>query len=115
MVEAVSFPGGLLFPGQGAQHEGMGRDWCEAFPAARATFAEASRVLGFSLEEACWSSGEQVHRTDVAQPGIFVTSAAVVRVLVERCLDPALAPMTAGLSLGEYTALWFAGSLEFAD
>jgi [acyl-carrier-protein] S-malonyltransferase len=106
---------GVLFPGQGAQHEGMGRDWCETFQVARETFAEASSVLGFSLEDACWSRGEEVHRTDVAQPGILVTSAAVVRVLRERGLDPSASPVTAGLSLGEYTALWFAGALDFAD
>ena len=105
----------LLFPGQGAQFVGMGKDWCEAFPVARETFAEASRVLGFSLEDACWNRGEDVHRTDIAQPGILVTSIAVVRVLMERGLDPRAARMAAGLSLGEYTALWFAGSLEFAD
>jgi [acyl-carrier-protein] S-malonyltransferase len=106
---------GVLFPGQGAQYETMGRDWCEAFPAARETFARASRVLGFSLEEACWSKGEEINRTDIAQPGIFVTSAAVVNVLRERGYDPAGAALCAGLSLGEYTALWFAGALEFDD
>ena len=105
----------LLFPGQGAQFEGMGRDWCEAFPAARATFAEASEALGFSLEEACWEKGDEVNRTDVAQPGILVTSVAIVRVLEERGLERSSAPMTAGLSLGEYSALWFAGALEFTD
>jgi [acyl-carrier-protein] S-malonyltransferase len=93
----------------------MGRDWCEAFPAARATFEESSRILGFSLERACWSSGDEVHRTDVAQPGIFVTGVAVVRVLLERGFQAQAVPMTAGLSLGEYTALWFAGALEFED
>ena len=105
----------LLFPGQGAQHEGMGRDWCEAFPLAREVFREASAVLGFSLEEACWSKGEEVNRTDIAQPGILVTSVAIVRVLEERGLKLAEVPMAAGLSLGEYTALWAAGSLKFAD
>jgi len=105
----------ILFPGQGAQFEGMGRAWCEAFPRARATFAEASAALGFSLEEACWSKGEWVNRTDIAQPGILVTSVAIVRVLEERGLDLAAAPMVAGLSLGEYSALWAAGSLSFVD
>ncbi len=93
----------------------MGRDWCEAFPVARQTFAEASRVLGFSLEEACWSRGEEVHRTDVAQPGILTTSVAVMRVLFQHGLEPDKAPLCAGLSLGEYTALWFAGALDFVD
>ena len=106
---------GVLFPGQGAQHEGMGRDWAEAYDVARDTFAEADRVLGFPLTEACWSSGEDVNRTDVAQPGIFTTSVAIVRVLEQHGLDRSKAAMTAGLSLGEYTALWFAGALDFAD
>ena len=105
----------VLFPGQGAQFEGMGRDWSEGFPAAARTFDEASEVLGFSIAEACWNGGDGVHRTDVAQPGILVTSAAIVNVLVERGLDRAATPLTAGLSLGEYTALWYAGALEFPD
>ncbi len=105
----------ILFPGQGAQFEGMGREWCEAFPRARATFAEASEALGFSLEEACWSKGDYVHRTDIAQPGILVTSVAIVRVLEERGLKLSLASMVAGLSLGEYSALWAAGSIGFVD
>ena len=105
----------LLFPGQGAQFEGMGRDWCNAFPLARETFDEADRVLGFALSDACWNRGDEVHRTDIAQPGIFVTGVAIVRVLESRGLDRARIPLVAGLSLGEYTALWCAGSLEFAD
>lgn len=105
----------LLFPGQGAQFEGMGRDWAQAFPLARETFEQAERILGLPLRELCWSRGEEVHRTDVAQPGIFTTSVAILRVLTERGLDPAAAPLCAGLSLGEYTALWFAGALDFAD
>ena len=109
MTEAV------LFPGQGAQFEGMGRDWCERFPTAARTFDRASDVLGFSLRDACWARGDEVNRTDVAQPGILVTSAAIINVLIEQGLDPAAAPLAAGLSLGEYTALWFAGALEFDD
>lgn len=105
----------ILCPGQGAQFEGMGRDWCEAFPRARETFAEADAALGFALSEKCWSSGEEVNRTDIAQPGIFTTTVAIVRVLRDAGLDPARAPMTAGLSLGEYTALWCADALDFVD
>lgn len=105
----------ILFPGQGAQFSGMGRDWCEAFPVARATFDAADRALGFALSQACWAAGEGVNRTDVAQPGIFTTSVAIVRVLEERGLARESAPLVAGLSLGEYTALWAAGSLSFED
>ncbi len=105
----------VLFPGQGAQFEGMGRELCEAFPRARETFDEAADVLGFSLADRLWNRGDEVHRTDVAQPGILVTSAAACRVAMERGLDPEAAPLAAGLSLGEYTALWFADALSFAD
>jgi [acyl-carrier-protein] S-malonyltransferase len=67
------------------------------------------------LSQWCFDGGEQVHRTDVAQPGILTTSVAILTVLAERGLDLAAAPLVAGLSLGEYTALWVAGSLEFED
>lgn len=105
----------ILFPGQGAQFEGMGRDWCEADETARETFAEADRILGFELSTLCWERGDEVNRTDVAQPGIFVTSVAVVRALERRGLERGAAAATCGLSLGEYSALWCAGSLDFAD
>lgn len=105
----------VLFPGQGAQFPGMGKDWVDAFPAARAVFERAERVLGFPLRAACWERGDEVHRTDIAQPGILTTSAAIVSVLQERGHEPAKTALTAGLSLGEYTALWYAGALEFDD
>lgn len=105
----------LLFPGQGAQHSGMGRDWCEAHPSAQAVFARADAALGFPLSDACWNQGEAVNRTDIAQPGIFTTSVAIVTVLQELGLELAKVPLVAGLSLGEYTALWAAGSLSFED
>ena len=105
----------LLCPGQGSQFSGMGRDWCESFEVARETFAEADRVLGFALSAACWKDGDEVHRTDIAQPGIYTTTAAIVRVLEAHGLERASLGFTAGLSLGEYTALWCAGVLDFAD
>jgi [acyl-carrier-protein] S-malonyltransferase len=105
----------ILFPGQGAQFAGMGRDWCEAYPVARETFEQADAILGFPLSEACWEEGDAINRTDIAQPGILTTSVAVVRVLEERGLDRSQIPFTAGLSLGEYSALWCASSLSFED
>ncbi|MEZ5976198.1 MAG: ACP S-malonyltransferase [Planctomycetota bacterium] len=105
----------LLFPGQGAQFEGMGRDWAESFPEAAQTWREADATLGFSLSAACWNSGDEVNRTDIAQPGIFTTSVAILRVLMARGLDLSQAPFAAGLSLGEYTALWAAGVMRFED
>jgi len=108
-------PQAILFPGQGAQFPGMGRDFAERFPEARATFEEADRALGFALSDACWNKGDEVHRTDVAQPGIYTTSVAVIRVLEARGLSRGELQFVAGLSLGEYTALWCAESLDFVD
>lgn len=105
----------ILFPGQGSQFPGMGKDWCEAFPVARETFARADEALGLALSRLCFEGGDEVHRTDVAQPGIFTTSVAIVRVLEGRGLDRSAAAAVLGLSLGEYTALWAAGSLSFED
>lgn len=105
----------LLFPGQGAQFSGMGREWVAAFPVAARIFEQAEEALAFPLREACWERGEDVHRTDIAQPGILTTSVAIVSVLIERGLDPARSRLAAGLSLGEYTALWFAGAIEFEE
>jgi [acyl-carrier-protein] S-malonyltransferase len=105
----------ILFPGQGAQAVGMGRDFADAFEVARETFVGADETLGFSLTNAIWNAGDDVNRTDIAQPGIFATSVAVVRVLESRGLDRARVPLAAGLSLGEYTALWCAGSISFED
>jgi [acyl-carrier-protein] S-malonyltransferase len=105
----------ILFPGQGAQFPGMGRAFAEAFPVAAETFASADAALDWPLTKACWDSGDDVHRTDVAQPGILATSVAIVRVLESRGLERSKVPLTAGLSLGEYTALWCADALSFED
>lgn len=104
----------ILCPGQGAQAPGMGKDFAAAFPEAQAVWDEADDVLCFSLSNACWESGDEVNRTDIAQPGIFTTGVAALRVLEARGFDLAGAPFTAGLSLGEYTAHWAAGTFDFA-
>jgi len=105
----------ILFPGQGAQARGMGRDFAEAFPEAKATWEEADEALGISLRDACWEAEDEVNRTDIAQPGIFTAGVAAIRVLIARGLDLGSAPFMAGLSLGEYTAHWAAGTFTFAD
>jgi [acyl-carrier-protein] S-malonyltransferase len=104
---------GLLFPGQGSQFVGMGRDLAAAFPEARQLFEEADDVLGFSLSRLAWEGpGDELTATSNAQPAILVHSSAMYRVVHERLGAIGLA---AGHSLGEFSAHVAAGSLTFAD
>ncbi|MBL8897900.1 MAG: ACP S-malonyltransferase [Planctomycetes bacterium] len=106
-----------ICPGQGAQHPGMGKDFYERHAVARAIFDRADAVLGIPLTQWIFEGdAERVNATDVAQPGIFVTSVAILSVIEEQLgKKPSEGDATAGLSLGEYTALWAAGSLSFED
>lgn len=108
----------FLFPGQGAQALGMGLDACASVPAARRLFEEASEVLGYDLLAKCRDGPkESLDSTVVSQPAIFVASLAAVEKLRAEKGDAAIdaATVAAGLSLGEYTALAFAGAFSFAD
>ncbi|MFO1095403.1 MAG: ACP S-malonyltransferase [Planctomycetaceae bacterium] len=107
----------FLFPGQGAQHVGMGRKIAEQFPAARRLFEQANAILGYDLARLCFEGpAAQLDATDVSQPAIFVTSLACLEKLkAERPELAEACAITAGLSLGEYTALVFAGALSFED
>ena len=107
----------MLFPGQGAQYPGMGKAFADAYPEAGSLFDRANEALGFDLRKTCFEgSEEQLNRTDICQPGILTTSLAIIEVLKNRHgLKPGLFSATAGLSLGEYTALVFAGVLDFDD
>jgi [acyl-carrier-protein] S-malonyltransferase len=105
----------LLFPGQGAQRVGMGRDVYEASPAARAVFEASDAALGLPLARLCFDGPESaLLATDVQQPAIVATSVALLRALEERVgrIEPAY---LAGHSLGEYTALVASGALGLAD
>lgn len=103
----------LLCPGQGAQHVGMGKAWAEKHPVAAETFANANRILGFDLADLCFNGPEdQLNRTDNAQAAIYVTSVACYRALKEAGVV-ASPSATAGLSLGEFTALHLAGAFDF--
>lgn len=107
----------VLCPGQGAQAPGMGRDFAERFPEARAVFDRADEALGFPLSATLFGgSDDEVNRTDVCQPGIFTVTAAIWTVLCERKrIDPTALRAAIGLSLGEYTAHWIAGTISFED
>src|SRR5580692_2401699 len=103
----------FLFPGQGSQAVGMGRDLAEKFPAARQTLAEADEALGFALSRLCFEGPEdELRLTENTQPAILTVSVAAARVLAEHGVQPAFA---VGHSLGEWSAHVIAGTLSFGD
>lgn len=105
----------LLFAGQGAQVIGMGKDLATNFPSAQAWFDRANAALGYDLASVCFNGPEaELTKTENAQPGIFLVSWVAFELLKERV--PALKfDATAGLSLGEFTALTAAGAMSFED
>jgi len=107
----------FLFPGQGAQYVGMCRDLCDSLPAARALFDRASEVLGFDLAEICFHGPEdRLNATEISQPALYVCSLAAVESLKQSAPDIVHGvEAAAGLSLGEYTAIAFAGGFSFED
>ena len=103
----------FVFPGQGAQYAGMGREVAEKFPVARAAFDEANAALDFPISRLCFEGPEEdLKLTQNTQPAILTTSIALFRVLEEKGVRP---DFVAGHSLGEYSALVVAGALRFAD
>lgn len=104
----------FVFPGQGSQYVGMGKDFCERFEAARQTFEEAEEATGLPLKRLCFSGPEaELKLTEHTQPAILTVSVAILRVLhAEFSLEPFC---VAGHSLGEYSALVAVGALAFAD
>jgi [acyl-carrier-protein] S-malonyltransferase len=107
----------FLFPGQGAQHVGMGKTIAERFPAARDLYQRASEILGYDLAELCFEGPtERLDTTVCSQPALFVTSLAALEMLkAERPEVVSACQFAAGLSLGEYTALVFVGAMSFED
>ncbi|MHC4551997.1 MAG: ACP S-malonyltransferase [Planctomycetota bacterium] len=103
----------FLFPGQGAQFVGMGADIAEQYPQAKELFTQANDILGYDLQSLCCDGPEdKLNATTVSQPAIFVVSAAILQQVREAGIT---ADLTAGLSMGEYTALYAAGLISFED
>jgi [acyl-carrier-protein] S-malonyltransferase len=103
----------FLFPGQGSQAVGMGKDLAEKHSVARRTFEEADDVLGYKLSQVCWEGPEeQLRLTEITQPAILAASVAALRVVNQKGLRP---QFLAGHSLGEYAAHCAAGTLDFGD
>src|SRR5262245_10880656 len=107
----------FIFPGQGAQSVGMGQELCSGFPPARALFDRANEILGYDLAELCFRGPEErLNSTVVSQPAIFTHSWAVLeKIRIDQPELVASCRATAGLSLGEYTSLAFAGAMSFED
>jgi len=107
----------FLFPGQGAQVVGMGKEIAQRFGAAAEIFDKADAIAGFDLSKICFEGpAERLNTTTISQPAIFVTSAAILEVFKTNPAASGLrADVTAGLSLGEYTALYAAGVIGFED
>jgi len=102
-----------MFPGQGSQHVGMGRDLVEAFPAAADVFRQAGEILGFDLAAVCFEGPEdKLRETRFTQVAILTHSVAVLRAIEGKAARPAY---VAGHSVGEYAALVAAGALAFED
>src|SRR5271169_4765654 len=103
----------FIFPGQGSQAVGMGKDLAEKYPIARETFEEADEVLGYKLSQVCFEGPEeQLRLTEITQPAILTASIAALRVFEDRV---SRASFVAGHSLGEYSAHVASGTMTFAD
>lgn len=103
----------FIFPGQGSQYPGMGKEFAECFPQAQRVYETADRVLGFSLSTICFEgTQEELNKTEITQAAVLTTSLAVFMVLKDKGLTPFIG---AGLSLGEYSALVACGALQFDE
>ncbi|MFA6321162.1 MAG: ACP S-malonyltransferase [Candidatus Omnitrophota bacterium] len=107
----------LIFPGQGAQYVGMGKDLYENYPQAKEVFDKAAEILKMDIKKLCFEGPqEELSTTRISQPAILTVSVAALKVLESSSFYSQIAPkFSLGLSLGEYTALVAAGSIKFED
>ena len=99
----------FVYPGQGAQKFGMGKDFYDTFPAAKRIFDKADEILDISVTDLCFKEDERLHQTAYTQAALVTTCLAITEVLQEKGIRP---DMTAGLSLGEYAAIATAGGIS---
>ncbi|MBS4536085.1 ACP S-malonyltransferase [Clostridium sp. D2Q-14] len=103
----------FVFPGQGSQYVGMGKDFYDNYPIAKNIFDKSEKILGINMKELCFDGPmEELSLTEITQPAILTTSYAILKVLEDKGLK---AEVTAGLSLGEYTALVYTEAIDFED
>ena len=102
----------FMFSGQGAQYAGMGKELYQKYSAAKKIFDRADEVLGYSIKDICFNDEEKLGETEFAQPAILTMSIAAMKVLQEQGVR---AEMTAGLSLGEYSAYVASGAMDFEE
>ena len=102
----------FIYPGQGAQYIGMGQEFYEQTEVGKRTWDKASRLLGFSMPDLCFKENEQLNITEYTQAAMVTVSIAMTKVLEEKGVRP---DVTAGLSLGEYAALYAAGVMSEED
>ena len=102
----------FMFSGQGAQYAGMGKDLYDNYAVAKEVFDRADEVLGYSIKDICFSDEEKLGLTEFTQPAILTMSIAAMKVMQENGIN---ADMTAGLSLGEYSALVASGAMKFEE
>lgn len=102
----------FMFSGQGAQYAGMGKDLYDHYPVAKEIFDRADAVLGYSIKDICFQDEAKLGETEFAQPAILTMSIAALKVLEEQGVR---ADMTAGLSLGEYSAYVASGAMDFEE